>query len=116
MSFRVCLDDFGSGAASYNYLRHFEVDFVKIDGPFLREAVGDNRQRALIRSIVSLSHELGCQVIGETIENAEMDEMARQLSIEFGQGYLFGRPSPDLPSAAVSAVAARRKGVTESWG
>ncbi|WAC49577.1 EAL domain-containing protein [Asticcacaulis sp. SL142] len=116
MSFRVCLDDFGSGAASYNYLRHFEVDFVKIDGPFLREAVNDNRQRALIRSIVSLSHELGCQVIGEMIENPEMDEMARQLSIEFGQGYLFGRPSPDLSSAAASAVTARRKGASDSWG
>ena len=65
----VYLDDFGAGAAAYSYLRRFDVDFVKIDEPFLQAAANGTRERALIRSICVLCKEIGSQVIGEMIED-----------------------------------------------
>ena len=109
---QVCLDDFGAGAAAYSYLRQFDVDFVKIDGPFLNAALEKGRERALIRSICVLCAELGCKVIGEMIEDQKMSDLALSLGIDFGQGWLYGKPLSELPKPV---KAAHRKGVTESW-
>jgi EAL domain-containing protein (putative c-di-GMP-specific phosphodiesterase class I) len=94
---RICLDDFGAGAAAYHYLRHFAVDFVKIDGAFLRSALSRRRDRALIRSICGLCRELDTGVIGEMIEDETAAAAALALGIDFGQGRLFGAPSPTFP-------------------
>jgi PAS domain S-box-containing protein len=96
----VCLDDFGSGAAAFNYLRHFEVDFVKIDGPFLKSAVENPRDTVLITSICRLCHSLRFGVIGEMIETEADAEAAAKMGILYGQGWLYGKPLPDLPSSA----------------
>jgi EAL domain-containing protein (putative c-di-GMP-specific phosphodiesterase class I) len=112
----VCLDDFGAGAAAYSYLRRFDVDFVKIDGPFLKAAVENVRERALIHSICILCTELECQVIGEMIEDDKTAGVARTLGIEFGQGWLFGKPLTELPAAASAPIGSgRRRGVYETW-
>ncbi len=88
----ICLDDFGAGAAGYNYLRRISVDFVKIDGPFLKAAVaGDKRERALIRGISATCGELRCHTIGEMIENEGDAKVAIELGLDFGQGWLFGK-------------------------
>lgn len=88
----ICLDDFGAGAAGYNYLRRISVDFVKIDGPFLKAAVaGDKRERALIRGISATCTELRCHTIGEMVENEGDARIAVELGLEFGQGWLFGK-------------------------
>jgi EAL domain-containing protein (putative c-di-GMP-specific phosphodiesterase class I)/GGDEF domain-containing protein len=88
----ICLDDFGAGAAGYNYLRRISVDFVKIDGPFLKSAVaGDKRDRALIRGIAATCGELRCHTIGEMIENEGDARIAIELGLELGQGWLFGK-------------------------
>jgi EAL domain-containing protein (putative c-di-GMP-specific phosphodiesterase class I) len=92
----ICLDDFGAGAATYHYLRHFNFDFVKIDGPFLRSAASHPRDRVLVRSICALCHELDIGVIGEMIEDQTALDAAVALGIEYGQGRLFGAPSPLL--------------------
>ncbi len=91
---KVSLDDFGAGANAYNYLRSFDADFVKIDGPFLKAALREDRQRALVKSIVLLCHDLGIEMIGEMIETEQMAQAAASLGIEYGQGYLFGKPLP----------------------
>lgn len=114
--FSLCLDDFGSGATAYNYLRRFDADYIKIDGPFLRTALSAKRERALIRSIAVLAKELGCQVIGEMIETEQLAGMAQQLGILLGQGFLFGRPEANFKPAAAAMPRLRRKGETESWG
>ncbi len=114
--YRVCLDDFGAGAAAYAYLRRFDVDFVKIDGPFLREARANPRQRALIRSIAVLCKELRCGVVAEMIEDEDTAKLCKGMGIEFGQGYLFGKPKPQILAAAPPPAAARRKGTVEGWG
>ena len=108
----VCLDDFGAGAAAYSYLRRFDVDFLKIDGPFLQAAVNGPRERALIRSICVLCNEIGGKVIGEMIEDETAALMAKALGIDFGQGWLFGRPLRDLPKPV---GVSRRKGASETW-
>ncbi len=113
--FRVCLDDFGAGAAAYAYLRRFDVDFVKIDGPFLREARENPRQRALIRSVAVLCKELRCSVVAEMIEDEETAKLCRTMGIEFGQGYLFGKPRPQI-IIEKEIPNGRRKGTVDSWG
>ena len=113
--FKVCLDDFGAGASAYAYLSRFDVDFVKIDGPFLREASVNPRQRALIRSISVLCKELNSGVVAEMVETEDMAELCKSLGIGYGQGWLFGKPKA-LIVAPAEPVNARRKGFTESWG
>jgi len=108
----ICIDDFGAGAAAYDYLRRFNADFVKIDGPFLKAAVEPGRERALIRSICVLCQELHCEVIGEMIEDEVTARRAGELGIGYAQGWLFGRPLKELPGR-VRAI--RRKGPTEIW-
>lgn len=114
----VCLDDFGAGAAAYSYLRHFDVDFVKIDGPFLKAAIKKQRDAMLVSSICRLCKDLGCGVIGEMIEDEAESAASAAMGIEFGQGWLYGKPLPTLPSqqAAASVALGRRKGTRESWG
>ena len=108
----ICLDDFGSGAAAYSYLRRFDVDFLKIDGPFLKSAMDSLRERALIRSVCVLCNEIGGKVIGEMIEDEKTATLAKVLGIDFGQGWLFGKPMRELPKPV---AASRRKGSVETW-
>ncbi|ESQ87777.1 hypothetical protein ABENE_17040 [Asticcacaulis benevestitus DSM 16100 = ATCC BAA-896] len=113
--FKVCLDDFGAGAAAYNYLRRLDVDYVKIDGPFLQRAATDRRERALLRSLSVLCAELGCQIIGEQIETPEIKSLALDLGLTFGQGYLFGKPTAEVPRSKALAANGRRVGQIAAW-
>ena len=113
----VCLDEFGAGAAAYSYLRRFDVDFVKIDGPFLQAAANGPRERALIRSICVLCKDIGSQVIGEMIEDEAAASLAATLGIDYGQGWLFGKPVEQIPSPIPprSTIVRRRAGEVETW-
>jgi EAL domain-containing protein (putative c-di-GMP-specific phosphodiesterase class I) len=106
----ICLDDFGAGAAAYAYLRHFDVDIVKVDGPFLKSAMTRDRDRALIRSVCRLCRDLDCSVVGEMIEEERQADAAGRLGIDFGQGWLFGRPVPELPFERAQPAARRQVG------
>lgn len=108
----ICLDDFGAGAVAYSYLRRFDVDYVKIDGPFLKAAADQPRERALIHSICVLCGEIGCKIIGEMIENDRIAALAASLSIDLGQGWLFGKPVDELPDPQAGE---RRKGYVVRW-
>ncbi|MEI9904858.1 MAG: EAL domain-containing protein [Asticcacaulis sp.] len=113
--FLVCLDDFGAGAAAYAYLRQFDVDYVKIDGPFLRDARDNPRQRALVRSVSNLCKELKSEVVAEMIEDEEMARLCSEMGITYGQGYLFGKPKPQIETPR-ERVVGKRRGFSESWG
>jgi len=93
--FQVCLDDFGSGAATFHYLRAFQVDFVKIDGSLIRS--NSHRDQAVLRSVVGLCREINVATIAEMIETAEQARWLARARVTHGQGYLFGRPSAYLP-------------------
>lgn len=113
--FEVALDDFGAGAAAYAYLRRFDVDYVKIDGPFIREALKDKRQRALINSVCVLCRELGSGVVGEMIEDEATTDLCLSLGIQYGQGYFFGRPIPEIETRPFETLTGRRVGEKEVW-
>ncbi|MBT4710731.1 MAG: EAL domain-containing protein [Alphaproteobacteria bacterium] len=88
----VCLDDFGAGAAAFQYLRALEVDFVKIDGIYVREAFTTPNGKIFLTSMASLCKELKIQTVGEFVETEEVARFLSQVGVTYGQGYLFGRP------------------------
>lgn len=91
-NFRVCLDDFGAGAAGYQYLRAFNVDFVKIDGAYVQDMNAPGYRPTFLLSIVKLCNDLGIKTIGEHVENKFQAEFLKTLGVDFGQGYHFGKP------------------------
>ena len=113
---RVCLDDFGVGAASLEYLHRLPADIVKIDGRFVRDLAGDQRARDLVAHLVELCGDLKVTTIAEMIETEEQATAVRNLGVSYGQGWLFGRPAPEPVNAATSPVAARRLGAVSGWG
>ncbi len=94
----VCLDDFGAGGAAFRYLREFGVDYVKIDGLYVRAATRGARERGFVAAMVELAGQVGAQVVAEMIETEEEAALMRELGVQFGQGWLFGRPGT-LPGA-----------------
>ncbi|WP_190287882.1 bifunctional diguanylate cyclase/phosphodiesterase [Marichromatium sp. AB31] len=91
---RFALDDFGSGYASYLYLRDLEVDFLKIDGEFVQGIATDSANLALIRSINDIGKILGKRTIAEHVENDATLALLEEIGIDFVQGYFIGRPEP----------------------
>ncbi|SJM92911.1 putative Predicted signal transduction protein containing a membrane domain, an EAL and a GGDEF domain [Crenothrix polyspora] len=92
LGFRFALDDFGSGFASFDHLKRLPVDFIKIDGKFIRELGQDATNKILVQTVTDIAHALGKQVIAESIEDPQTMDILRELDIDFGQGYYLGRP------------------------
>lgn len=116
--FRICLDDFGAGAASYGYLQQLQVDVVKIDGAYVREFTGRGRDDAMIRHLAGLCRELKVETIAEMVETEDVADALRRAGVDYAQGWLFGQPNrvPQGLVAPAEPVAARRRGVVEQWG
>jgi EAL domain-containing protein (putative c-di-GMP-specific phosphodiesterase class I) len=91
----ICLDGFGSGTASFDYLRQVAVDAIKIDGRYIREmASASSRNGVLVRHVAGLCRELKITSIAQMVENKETVAALSQIGIDCGQGFLFGRPEP----------------------
>ncbi|MBL6456018.1 EAL domain-containing protein [Belnapia sp. T6] len=90
----LCIDDFGAGAASFRYLRLLRVDYVKIDGTYVTRAARHAKDRAILAAMVDLAHGMRAEVVAEHIETEEEAALMRELGVEYGQGWLFGRPGP----------------------
>ncbi len=91
---RVALDDFGSEYSSLSYLMQLPVDFVKIDGSFVR-CLGENpKARVIVEAVISLAHSLGLEAVGEQVESVEQLEHLRSLGCDLVQGYHLARPMP----------------------
>ncbi len=86
------LDDFGSGYASFSYLKDFPVDFVKIDGIFVREILNKPADYAMINSITEIAHFMDKRVIAEFVADEEVCEVLKSIGVDYGQGYHFGKP------------------------
>ncbi len=95
----VCIDDFGAGSAAFRYLREFRVDYVKLDGAYVRGALQNAREHGFLLSMIELANFVGAKVIAETIEQDDEAKMMNDLGVEYGQGWLFGRPG-QLPGTA----------------
>jgi diguanylate cyclase (GGDEF)-like protein len=88
------LDDFGSGMSSFGYLKELQVDFLKIDGSFVKDMNNDPTCRAIVSAFNQLSHELGMETVAEFVEDSETELMLREIGVDFVQGYGVGKPLP----------------------
>jgi diguanylate cyclase (GGDEF)-like protein len=91
---RFALDDFGTGLASFAYLKHLPVDFLKIDGTFVKDIVRDPVSLAIVKATNEIGHALGIKTIAEYVEDVETLEALRQLGVDYGQGFGIARPKP----------------------
>lgn len=91
---RFSLDDFGSGFSSYAYLKNLPVDYLKIDGVFVRDIEHDLLDRAMVKSINEIGHVMGKKTIAEFVENAAILDILAELGVDYAQGYFISRPEP----------------------
>jgi diguanylate cyclase (GGDEF)-like protein/PAS domain S-box-containing protein len=91
---RFVLDDFGSGLSSFAYLKNLPVDFLKIDGAFVRDMVSSPVQRALVESIHQIGQVMGLRTIAESVENRATLEALREIGVHYVQGFGLSLPEP----------------------
>ena len=94
MGCRFALDDFGAGFSSFYYLKRFDVDYLKIDGSFIRDLATDEGSRIFVRALNDVARGLDKQVIAEWVETPDALNLLLGMGTQFGQGYLFQRPVP----------------------
>ncbi|WP_094298986.1 putative bifunctional diguanylate cyclase/phosphodiesterase [Noviherbaspirillum autotrophicum] len=94
--FSFAIDDFGSGFSSFQYIKRFPVDYIKIEGEFVRNMLHDEVYLAFIKSIVTLAKELKIKTVAEFVEDADVLAAVGRLGIDYAQGYHISRPSPKM--------------------
>ena len=92
--FRFALDDFGVGMSSFAYLKNLPVDYLKIDGSFVKELGKDEISRTLVRAINEVGHAMGLQTIAEWVESEAILAVLREIGVDYAQGYAFAKPAP----------------------
>ena len=91
---KVALDDFGAGASSFGYLKSLPVDYLKIDGQFVRDLVSDALDDAAVRCFVDVARVVGVQTVAEFVEEPAVLRRLGEIGVDFAQGYLLHRPAP----------------------
>ena len=91
--FRFAIDDFGSGYSSFLYIKKLPIDFLKIEGDFIREIAYSKTDLAIVESIVVLAHSLGIETIAEFVENKDTLKKCEKLGVDYAQGFFIGKPS-----------------------
>lgn len=113
---KVCLDDFGMGLATWDYIRTLRADFVKIDGGFVRDIETNDRSRTLIRHLVDLCRELDMQSVAEMVETEGQATIIRDLGVGYAQGWLYGKPTAEpIVQRPAAAGTTRRLGEVVGW-
>ncbi|QKX15684.1 EAL domain-containing protein [Microbulbifer sp. YPW1] len=108
MGCKVALDDFGNGLSSFNYLKAFSIDYIKIDGSFVRQVESNFVDLMIVESINQVAHRLNARTIAEFVEDAATAERLRNIGVDLVQGYHIGHPLP-LDEVLASAVSGRKK-------
>jgi diguanylate cyclase (GGDEF)-like protein/PAS domain S-box-containing protein len=94
MGCKFALDDFGSGVGSFSNLKNLPMDYLKIDGSFMRNLARDSVNQAMVTAMIKLARTLNFKVIAEQVEDAAALETARRMGVDYVQGYAVGRPQP----------------------
>jgi diguanylate cyclase (GGDEF)-like protein len=92
----IALDDFGSGFSSFLYLKYLTVDFVKIEGGFVRQIAFDERDRIMVRHIHQVAKEFGLQTVAEFVEDEETARILAEMGVDYAQGYYYGKPAASI--------------------
>ncbi|MDO8704857.1 MAG: EAL domain-containing protein, partial [Sulfuricaulis sp.] len=98
----TALDDFGSGMASFAYLKDLPVNSVKIDGRFVKNLAVNLVDQAMVKAMNEIAHALGKQTVAEFVENEESFKMLATFGVDFAQGYYLGRPDVTLPCVTLT--------------
>lgn len=104
---KLAIDDFGTGYSSLAQLRHFSVDYLKIDRSFVVDLDDGEGPRAVVRAAIAMAHSLGMAIIAEGVETLEQAEFLRSAGAEVVQGYLYGKPMPIEDFAAMAGQIAK---------
>jgi diguanylate cyclase (GGDEF)-like protein/PAS domain S-box-containing protein len=99
MGCQFALDDFGSGVGSFSNLKNLPLDYLKIDGSFMRNLARDTVNQAMVAAMIKLARTLNFKVIAEQVEDAASVDVARRMGVDYLQGYAIGRPQPLLLAA-----------------
>lgn len=94
--FRFAIDDFGSGFSSFQYLKHFPIDYLKIEGEFISSMLTDRIDHAFVKSALALADSIGIETIAEFVESQEILDEVNKLGIHYAQGYFVGRPQAEF--------------------
>jgi EAL domain-containing protein (putative c-di-GMP-specific phosphodiesterase class I)/PAS domain-containing protein len=99
----ICLDDFGAGASSLPYLQQLTVNYVKIDGAYIRGITDNVRERAIIQGVLATCKCLDIQTVAEMVEREDQHKCLLDLGVNLGQGWLYGRPAAEIAAPAARA-------------
>ncbi|GAB1537002.1 diguanylate cyclase [Geovibrio sp. ADMFC3] len=94
--FLFAIDDFGSGFSSFQYIKSFPIDFIKIEGDFIRNIINDDVDKAFVKSALTLAAELKIRTVAEFVENGEVLNSLKELGVDYAQGYFIDKPAPAL--------------------
>ncbi len=90
---KFSLDDFGSGLSSFTYLKNLPVDYLKIDGQFIRNVVNDVVDESMVKAIREVGHAMGIKTIAERVESKDVLDKLGDIGVEFAQGYYIAKPA-----------------------
>jgi EAL domain-containing protein (putative c-di-GMP-specific phosphodiesterase class I) len=96
---RFALDDFGVGFSSFYYIKQLDIDYLKIDGSFIRNLRESVNDRVFVQAMVEISRVYGMEVVAEWVENAETMSLLKDMGVDYGQGYHFGKPRPEFETS-----------------
>lgn len=105
---RFALDDFGAGMSSFGYLKHLPVEYLKIDGTFVKNLPQDPVCQDMVIAINDIGHSLGCQTIAEYVENTDIMALLGNYGVDYAQGYFIGRPALWVEEPRLIAVTVPR--------
>lgn len=120
LGYKISLDDFGSGAASFQYLHAMEIDYVKIDGKYAKDILVSERDALMLKAMGSLCRDLNVGTVVERVETQEQADKMLELGMQYGQGWLFGKPEaipkPTIPKKPKFSIVGKRRGSNDGWG
>ncbi|MEH6524984.1 MAG: GGDEF domain-containing phosphodiesterase [Sneathiella sp.] len=114
----ISLDDMGAGSSSFQYIRALTVDYIKIDGTYIKEVQTNKKDAAILKSMSRLCQELDIGTIAEMVETKEQLHILKVLGVNYGQGWYFGKPQKDIETKRKSrgiSMNIKRKGFATSW-
>ena len=88
------MDDFGSGMSSFAYLKNLPVDYIKIDGNFIKNLADNPIDIVMVEAITKIAHVMGIKTIAEYVESQKVMDKLKELGVDYAQGYFLGKPQP----------------------